>query len=152
RHMLWDFSGRLEVQTFVANGLFVSPWAEIIEKRHPEVMAGCLTAVRPGEGQAAVIWIDGRAAHLVRPGQAAHVWTVLNEVRVEPSDVGAQPRLERRELVAFEKADVSGVGPVIATVAVDAAHAGLVFFDGELVETLGPGRYGYWQIGRKVTA
>ena len=60
---------------------------------------------------------------------------MLNEVAVTSYDVIARPRLDKAELIA-----------------VDAAQAGLVFFDGELVETLGPGRYGYWQIGRTVTS
>jgi regulator of protease activity HflC (stomatin/prohibitin superfamily) len=37
-------------------------------------------------------------------------------------------------------------------VSIGPAQAGLVFFDGELVETVGAGRYGYWQIGRTVTS
>ena len=37
RHAFWDLRGRLNVETFVAKGLFVSPWAEILEKRHPEL-------------------------------------------------------------------------------------------------------------------
>ena len=45
-----------------------------------------------------------------------------------------------------------GTGPAIVTVTVPEANAGLVFFDGELVETQGPGRHGYWQVGRKVSA
>jgi regulator of protease activity HflC (stomatin/prohibitin superfamily) len=154
RHALWDFRGRLNLETFVVRGLFVSPWAEIIEKRHPELAEKIMTAVRPAEGQAAVVWLDGRAAYVVRPGQTIYVWKVLNEVEVTAYDVLAQPRLEKAELIAFEKADaaLTGSKAPIAIVSVDSAQAGLVFFDGELVETLGPGRYGYWQIGRTVTS
>lgn len=154
RHAFWDFRGRLKVETFVARGLFVSPWAEIIEKRHPELADRLFAVVRPAEGEAAVVWIDGRAAYVVRPGQAIYVWKVLSEVEVAAYDVNARPRLDKAELVAFEKADAALVGSPapIAVVAVDAGQAALVFFDGELVETVGPGRYGYWQVGRRVTS
>ena len=154
RHRVWDWGNRKRVELHTARGLFGSDWAEIIEKRHPALAAANLETVRTGEGEVAVIYSDGRAAWVVRPGQVAHVWTLLEQVRVERFDVEARPRLDRRELVAFERAVVVGSGPwlPIATVSVGEAEAGLVFFDGELVEALGPGRYGYWQVGRKVTA
>ena len=154
RHAFWDFSNRLRVELVSARGIFAGEWAEVIEKLHPELAAACLEIVRPAEGQVAVVSIDGRAALVVRPGQTARVWKVLNDVSVATYDVLARPRLDKAELVAIEKAEAATAGSMapIAIVAVGAAQAGLVFFDGELVETLGPGRYGYWQIGRVVTA
>src|ERR1700754_2202765 len=74
RYRLWDWLNRERVETFVASGMFASPWAEIIEKRHPELAEGNFVSVRPQEGQVSVVWIDGRAALIVRPGQAVHVW------------------------------------------------------------------------------
>jgi len=154
RHRLWDWLNRMRVEIVAASGVFGSPWAEIIEKRHPELAEANFVTVRPAEGEVAVMWIDQRASWIVRPGQALHVWKLLETVRVETFQVASAGRLDKAQLVAFEKASVpgsTGVAP-IATVAVGEAEAGLVFYDGELVETLGPGRYGYWQIGRKVTS
>ncbi len=154
RHRVWSWGNRKRVELHTARGLFGSDWAEIIEKRHPALAAANFETVRTGEGEVAVIYSDGRAAWVVRPGQVAHVWTLLEAIRVVRFDVEARPRLDKRELVAFERAEAIGSGQSlpIATVSVGEAEAGLVFFDGELVETLGPGRYGYWQVGRKVTA
>lgn len=154
RYRLWDWLNRKRVESFVATGVFASPWAEIIEKRHPQLAEGNFVSVRPREGEVSVVWIDQRAAYVVRAGQAVHVWCAMDEVRVETFDATAAARLDKRQLVAFEKASVIGsaVPAPIAIVAVAEAEAGLVFFDGELVETLGPGRYGYWQVGRKVTS
>jgi hypothetical protein len=137
-----------------ARGLIPGEWGEVIEKLHPELAAACLEIVRPAEGQVAVVSIDGRASLVVRPGQTMRVWKVLNDVQVALYDVNARPRLDKAELVAIEKADaaLSGSQPPIAVVAVAPAQASLVFFDGELVETVGPGRYGYWQVGRVVTS
>ena len=152
RHAFWDWDNRLRAEIVAAQGVFTSPWAAIVEKLHPELAAEYFAIVRPDEGQVAVVWLDGRASLIVRPGQAVHVWKVLNDVRVETFDVLAEPRLAKAQLVAFEKADtLTGAGAAIAVVSVAEAQAALVFFDGELVETLKPGRYGYWQIGRKVT-
>ena len=152
RHGLWDWGNRMRVEIVSAEGVFMSPWAPIIEKLHPELAAENFVVVRPGEGQVAVVRTDGRATQIVLPGKVAMVWTVLQDVSVETFDVDARPHLTRAELVAFENATVIGTGPAIVTVTVPEANAGLVFFDGELVETQGPGRHGYWQVGRKVSA
>ncbi len=153
RHVVWDWARRTNVETFTATGVFTSPWAALIERLHPEMAAENFEIVRPTEGQLAVVSIDGRAALIAKPGQALTVWKVLNDVSVAMFDVLGKPRLEKAQLIAFEKAQATGGGDMpIATVSVAEAHASLVFFDGELVETLKPGRYGYWQVGRKVTA
>ncbi len=154
RYRLWDWLNRKRVETFVASGVFASPWAEIIEKRHPELAEGNFVSVRPQEGEVSVVWIDQRAAYVVRSGESVQVWCAMDQVRVETFDVTAAARLDKHQLIAFEKASVIGTTTPapIAIVAVAEAEAGLVFFDGELVETLGPGRYGYWQVGRKVTS
>jgi regulator of protease activity HflC (stomatin/prohibitin superfamily) len=154
RHAFWDALNRKRVEIVSARGLLASERGEVIEKLHPDIASECLETVRPAEGQVAVVSVDGRATYIVRPGQAAHVWKVLNDVSVTLYDVNAQPRLTRAELIAIEKAQVTAStgAPAIAVVTVGPAQAALVFFDGELVETVGPGRYGYWQIGRVVTS
>jgi hypothetical protein len=126
RHVLWDWDNRLRAEIVTAQGNFASPWAAIVEKLHPEMAAEYFEIVRPAEGQAAVVWLDGRAALIVRPGQAVHIWKVLNDVRVETFDVLDRPRLDKAQLVAFEKADTvgAGSGAAIATVAVAEAQAG----------------------------
>lgn len=154
RHRRFDPFGRLRLELVEATGLFASPWAEVIEKRHPSVAEANFVTVRVPEGEVAVVRIDGRAALVVRPGDTVRVWTVFDAVEVLRFDAAARPRLDKPELVAFEKAAVAGtsVPAPIAVMSVAEAEAGLVFFDGELVETLGPGRYGLWQVGRKVTS
>src|SRR5438552_4165012 len=108
-----------------AQGNFTSSWAAIIEKLHPEMAAEYFEIVRPAEGQAAVVWLDGRAALIVRPGQVVHIWKVLNDIRVETFDVLERPRLDKAQLVAFEKADTvsAGTSAAIAVVAVAEAEA-----------------------------
>lgn len=150
RHRVWNPLGRKHVEIVPATGVFASPWAEVIAKRHPDLAAENFVVVQPVEGTVAVVSIDGKATRIVRPGELALVWTVMSDVRVATFDTEEWPRLDRRELLAVEGATSSQ--QAITIVQVDAAQAGLVFFDGALVETLEPGRYGYWSVGRKVTA
>jgi regulator of protease activity HflC (stomatin/prohibitin superfamily) len=153
RQRIFDPLGRHDFELFDATGIFASPWAELIAKAHPEIAENYFTTVRVDEGKVAVVRQDGRASLIVRPGETVHVWNVLKAVEVETFDMLADPRLTRQQLVAFEKAAPAIPSPVsaIAIVNVAEAESALVFFDGELVETVGPGRYGYWQVGRKVT-
>ncbi|MEO1241667.1 MAG: slipin family protein [Pseudomonadota bacterium] len=154
RHNFWDVFGQISVELCDARGVFVSPWAEIIEKRHPKLAERYLETVRVAEGEVAVVSLDGRASMIVRPGQTIYVWKVLKGVTVTRINALETPRLSKAELIAFEKAVATGerASAPIAPVSVGEAEAGLVFFDGELVETLAPGRYGFWQIGRTVTS
>ena len=153
RHVYWDVSGRLSVELFDAQGVFADAWAEIMEKRHPALAEKYLETVRVGEGDVAVISLDGKASVIVRPGQTVYVWKVLKDVSVTRINALENPRLTKAELVAYEKAVATAqrASAPIMPVFVGEAEAGLVFFDGELVETLKAGRYGYWQIGRSVT-
>jgi regulator of protease activity HflC (stomatin/prohibitin superfamily) len=154
RHRILDLVGSLQIELCEATGLFTSPWAEVIEKRYPEIAGQYFVTVQAAEGEVAVIRVDGRPKLLVLPGQTVRHWTVFNDVSVDRIDVNARPRLEKAELVALEKASQAVPSPVspIAIVSAGEAEQALVLFDGELVETLDPGRYGYWQVGRKVTA
>jgi len=154
RHAFWDVLGRLSIELCDAQGIFALPWAEIIEKRHQKYAERYLETVRVGEGEVAIISLDGRASMIVRPGQTIYVWKVLKDVVVTRINALENPSLTKAELVAYEKAVSTSqrASAPIAPVAVGEAEAGLVFFDGELVETLKPGRYGYWQIGRTVTS
>ncbi len=154
RHAFWDVLGRLSIELCDAQGIFDSPWAEIMEKRHQKYAERYLETVRVGEGEVAIISLDGRASMIVRPGQTIYVWKVLKEVVVTRINALENPSLTKAELVAYEKAVATSqrASAPITPVSVGEAEAGLVFFDGELVETLKPGRYGYWQIGRAVTS
>ena len=154
RHVRWDVLGRMTCEIHDAQGVFTSPWAEIMAKRYPDLAARNLETVRVGEGEVAVVSLDGRAALIVRPGQTIYVWKVMQDVSVTRINALEAPRLSKAELVAYEKAvsTAQRANPPIAIASVGQSEAGLVFFDGELVETLAPGRYGYWQIGRTVTS
>ena len=154
RYRFWDIAGRMTCELFDARGQFTSPWADLMEKRHPELADRVLETVRVREGEVAVVKLDGRPSMVVHPGQTVHFWKGLDTVEVTRIDVEANPMLTKAELTAYEKAVMPTrvSGKAIATVSVGASEIGLVFFDGELAETLGPGRYGFWQVGRHVSA
>ncbi len=153
RFWLWN-SRRDRVEVTQASGACVSPLVDGIEKRHPELAEAHFAIVAPEQGSVAVVRLDGRAKLIVRGGDVARVWKVLDTVTVETIDVEATPKLTKRQLTEVMGATVYGqsVPAPVQAVTVAEAQSAIVLFDGELVETVGPGRYGYWQVGRKVTS
>jgi len=153
RFWLWD-SQRDQVSIEIATGASMSPLVDGIEKRHPELAEAYFEIVRPAQGQVAMVRLDGKAHLVVRGGDVARVWKVLQEVTVQTLDVDAEPKLDKRLMTELASATAYGrtqPEPVQA-VTVDEARSAIVLFDGELYETVGPGRYAYWQVGRKVTS
>ena len=153
RFWLWN-SRRDQVEVTFASGACVSPLVEGIEKRHPELAEANFEIVRPEEGQVAIVRLDGRAKLVVRGGDVARVWKVLETVTVETIDVEATPKLTKRQLTELMGATVYGrpLPEPIQAVTVAEAQSAIVLFDGEIFETVGPGRHGYWQVGRKVSS
>ena len=82
------------------------------------------------------------------------VWKVLEAVTVETIDVEAEPKLTKRQLTELMGATVYGraLPAPVQAVTVAEAQSAIVLFDGEIFETVGPGRFGYWQVGRTVTS
>ena len=153
RFWLWN-SRRDQVVIDVASGACVSPLVDGIEKRHPELAEAYFEIVRPEQGQVAVVRLDGQARLIVRGGDVARVWKVLEAVTVETIDVEAEPKLTKRQLTELMGATVYGraLPAPVQAVTVAEAQSAIVLFDGEIFETVGPGRFGYWQVGRTVTS
>jgi len=123
-----------------------------IEKRHPELAEANFEVVAPLAGEVAIVRIDGRARLIVRGGDVARIWKVLDTITVETVDVEAEPKLPKRLLAELGDATVVGRATPAPVEAIDVGEAqrGIVLFDNELHEQVGPGRHGYWQVGRKV--
>jgi regulator of protease activity HflC (stomatin/prohibitin superfamily) len=154
-HRFWLWNSRRDlVDVTNATGACVSPLVDGIEKRHPELAEANFEIVAPEQGTVAIVRLDGRAKLIVRGGDIARLWKVLDTVSVETIDVEAEPKLTKRQLTELMGATVYGqaVPAPVQAVTVAEAQAAIALFDGEIVETVGPGRYGYWQVGRKVTS
>jgi regulator of protease activity HflC (stomatin/prohibitin superfamily) len=147
RHRLFDPFGRHSVERHdVRKPVFMSEWGLVMEKNHPELFERDLIVVRPAEGEAALIRLDGRPAFLVPFGQVKYLWTVLQEVKVETISIEGERR------VPAHVADTWAViaGHALKRVRVEAHEAGLLKVDGRVTEVLAPGRHAFWAIGRTV--
>ena len=84
----------------------------------------------------ALVWIDGRFSHILPPGLYAY-WTALRDVKVEVVDARTV-RFEHPDLKVIVQSPL--VERVLELATVQAHHVGVLFIDGDFVETLPPGR------------
>jgi len=89
----------------------------------------------------ALMWIEGRFSHILPPGLYAY-WTKLRNVRVEVIDA-RRVRFEHSDLRVIMRSPM--VDRVLEIGTVEPHHVGVLFIDGEFVETLSPGRYAFWK-------
>jgi regulator of protease activity HflC (stomatin/prohibitin superfamily) len=88
-----------------------------------------------------LVWIDGRFAEILLPGQHA-LWTTHRTVKVEVVDVRGA-RFTHAELATIAR-HRSGL-IYLETHQVEEGRAGVLLVDGKYIETLRPGRYVFWR-------
>ncbi|MEJ2199676.1 MAG: slipin family protein [Desulfuromonadaceae bacterium] len=108
-------------------------------------LAGAALVLDLKDDQRALVWIDGRFARVVGPGLHA-LWTGLREVRTEIVQTrGIQ--LEHAAMSAILKSPE--VEENLESIVVEEGFAAVVFHNGEILKTYGPGRYLFWKnLGR----
>ncbi len=127
---------------------------DIVSKRDPELVHDKLDVLVKADAlgeravvldlkdhQRALVWIDGRFSRILAPGLYAY-WTELCDVRVEVIDA-REVRLEHEDHRVITRARDAARLLDIFTVSRDCV--GVLFIDGEYVETLTPGRYAFWR-------
>jgi len=93
------------------------------------------------DAQRALVWIDGRFAAVLKPGQYA-LWTVFHDVKVDVLDV-ADPRFHRKDLAIV--AAGKDAADALDTYTVESGFTGLYFRDGEFQSELRPGTHAFWK-------
>ena len=91
--------------------------------------------------QRGLVWIDGRFSHVLPPGVYAY-WTGQKEVEVEVVDAG-EVRFEHAQLPVIARSQM--VKHVLDVCRVERDRVGVLFIDGQYVDTLHPGLYAFWR-------
>jgi regulator of protease activity HflC (stomatin/prohibitin superfamily) len=145
RHWFLDPLGKVAVQVVSKR----DPWL-VHDKLDVIVKSGALkdraVVLDLKDYQRALVWIDGRFSHVLPPGLYAY-WTTHREVTVEVIDA-RKVRFEHKDLQVIVQSAMAG--RVLDNYAVEQGHTGVLFEDGNYVETLAPGRYAFWKNVAKV--
>jgi regulator of protease activity HflC (stomatin/prohibitin superfamily) len=99
------------------------------------------TVIDLKDTERALVWIDGRFARVLPPGQYA-LWNKFKDIKVEVVDA-SKPRFEHKDQDVIMKS--CDAGQVLVKVTVEEGFAGLVFCNGDYTETLKPGIYLFWK-------
>lgn len=126
-----------------------SPWLE-----HPDIdlfikagaLEGLATVIEVGDRQRALSWIDGRFHAVHKPGRLVY-WHGFRDVQVEVVEAG-EVRLVHPQLGVILA--TPGAAALLEWHLVAEGSAGLLFYDGQHVDTLSPGRYAFWRGIRQV--
>jgi regulator of protease activity HflC (stomatin/prohibitin superfamily) len=105
------------------------------------VLQGRAQVIDLEDYQRALVWIDGRFSHVLPPGLYAY-WTGFRKVEVEVVDARTV-RFEHRLLPVIVRSPLAD--RVMEACVVEQGRAGVVFHNGEYVETLPPGHYAFWK-------
>lgn len=140
RHWLMGPSWKVQVDVVSRR----DPWLQ-----HDEldaiVKSGALTdeavVVDLKDNDRGLVWIEGRFSHILPPGLYAY-WTGQKDVRIEVVDA-SEVRFKHAELKRILGSPYAG--QVLDICTVERSAVGVVFYDGEFVETLPPGQYAYWR-------
>jgi len=140
RHWFFDPLGRVRVEIVSQR----APWL-LHDKLDLIVKSGALkdraVVLDLKDYERALVWIDGRFSHILPPGLYAY-WTTLRDVKVEVIDA-RKVRFEHPDLRVIMRSPM--VDRVLEIGTVEPHHVGVLFVDGDFVETLPPGRYAFWK-------
>jgi regulator of protease activity HflC (stomatin/prohibitin superfamily) len=147
RHLMFNPRGALKAEICqVVRTEFPAERYAVIKAERPELAAELFEEVETRADELAVVYLDGRPAHLLGPWAVRVFWKVATAVSVERIDTAAAVRVSTRHLTLLDKVRALYTMDVV----VENEEAGLLYVEGKLVERLEPGRYAFWKVNRKV--
>jgi len=146
RHWLFDPLGKVRVDVVSMR----DPWL-VHDKLDMIVKSGALAdravVLDLKDYQRGLVWVEGRFSHVLPPGLYAY-WTALRDIKTEIVDA-RKVRFEHDDLPVIVRSQMAE--RVLDTCQIEQDHAGVLFTDGDYVETLPPGRYAFWKDAAKVS-
>lgn len=154
-YWIMDVLGRVTVQVYaITQAEFAHPTQDTLVKEQAELTGRHFQVVELGEQEVGLVYKNGRLSTVLVPGTRQLYWKGLVEVRVDVLNI-AQEFAVARDVVSLIARARSGeltqaVANAVVVAEVAEKFAGLLFVDGELVKTLGPGLYAYWKFNRAI--
>lgn len=121
--------------------VFENELADTIVTQYPDVAARNFEVVETTDSQVAVVYLDGKLAEVVGPGQRKLYWRGALAIAYQVIDVVAQPVVPVPLIAPLVR--LGKPAPATFTV-VEEGKVGLVSLDGRRLQEIGPGVYGFW--------
>jgi len=103
------------------------------------------------EYEIALVFQRGALREVIKAGERAVFWKDADQLEIKRIDTRAELKVEKSlsSLVA-RRTGVQGLSDVVFATEVAAKNLGLLFVDGEMVETLSSGLHAFWRLNRSV--
>lgn len=140
-------AGDIRYEIFDTNVLeFKSKYADVLLKKHPDVVEKSFFLVDAADRQVAIVSRDGKVYKVLPPGSRQLFWKEMREISVEYVDVSNEYEVPQPLVQPLLRVQSDQVLFQI----VPESHVGLLFLDGKYVKQVEPGTYLYWRAGRQV--
>lgn len=155
RHRVWNIGNSIRLETYDVTSLwFEHPQAKWLLTQYSHLLGDVLERVETGDTQLGLVYVGGILVDLLSPGCSVVSWKGIDEVRIELIDIERSFRVDAALLRLLLKNSRPGLRAAaikaITAAEVSDEHVGLLIVDGELIELLSPGSYGYWRFGRDI--
>lgn len=127
---------------------FASEYRDAFIREMPDAAAAHLVEVRTAPDEVALVMKDGRLYAVQKPDGHSVFWKAAGPWSVER--IGIADTLAVPAAVA-KRIRQSGMRDTVLAFDVQDGQTGILYVDGDLVATLGPGSHLFWQVGSKVS-
>ncbi|MBX2806573.1 MAG: slipin family protein [Hyphomicrobiales bacterium] len=119
--------------------------ALMMKVSQPQIAEDNFEIVQTGPGEVAIVSFNGDPRRIVGPNMTRAFWKTLTRVTAELIDT-SEPRIKKQHL---SKIDLSRT-TIVKQVTVEPHEVGLLIIDGQICETLTPGRHAFWNVAREI--
>jgi len=149
-HRMFDPLDRIDVRTFhIASPEYAGHDVDALIGRLGPALDTHFVQADIGADEVGLVSKRGKLEDVLPPGSRRLYWRGLVEVAVER--VSLAGGLAVRADVMRRLRQIGTLSKVAVVLDVPAESAGLVFVDGQLLDTLGPGAYAFWNFQKNVT-
>jgi len=150
-HRMFDPLKRIDVRTFdIAAPEYAGHDVDALIARLGPALHADFVQADIGADEVGLVSKRGKLEDVLPPGSRRLYWRGLVEVAVER--VSLADGLAVRADVMRRLRQLGALSKVAVVLDVPAESAGLVFVDGQLLDTLGPGAYAFWNFQKNVSA
>lgn len=155
QHRFFKRSSHTEINVYAASQVeIVEPQLRYLIKQHAQALAPHAALVEIGEQEVGLVFVDGVARQLLRPGSVAAFWTHVHDISVSRVDVHADVRVPEAWLQALrlagDRMSTLSERQLLQHVHLDEGEEAILMVNGEVSQVLGSGRYGFWTVGQEV--
>ncbi len=154
-YWIFDLLGRVKVNVYnITEPAFTHYCEDVLIKYQPALCEEYFQLVELGEYEVGLVYKNDKLASVLAPATRQLYWKGPVEVRVKVQDIASDFEIPRAlaRLMAFARAGELADAARSAVYPVEVADksVGMLFVDGELVKTLEPGLYAFWQYNRTI--